>query len=96
MISVITITYNNVNELKKTVNSVIKFSSRKGSLINELVIVDNLSNDGTDAYVEKLNIPGIDLVYYRDSDAGVYDAMTKGVTLAKTDFVIFINSGDYL
>ena len=42
MISVITITYNNISELKKTVNSVIKFSSLNGSLIKELVIVDNL------------------------------------------------------
>ena len=96
MISVITITYNNISELKKTVNSVINFSLLNGSLIKELVIVDNLSVDGTDFFVEKLNIPSVNLIYHRDSDAGVYDAMNKGVTLAKNDFVIFINSGDLL
>ena len=96
MISVITITYNNISELKKTVNSVIKFSSLNGSLIKELVIVDNLSVDGTDSFVKKLNIPSVNLIYHRDSDVGVYDAMNKGVALAKNDFVIFINSGDLL
>jgi len=96
VISVITITYNNLAGLKDTLNSVSEFATINGSLIKELVIVDNMSSDSTEVYLENFDIHGVDLIYHRESDTGVYDAMNKGVALANNDFVIFINSGDSL
>ncbi len=96
MISVITITHNNLGGLKETVNSVIKYSKLSRSVINELVVVDNLSNDGTDLFMQNLTDINLVLNYQRESDFGVYDAMNKGVSLSKNKYVIFINSGDLL
>tara|TARA_B110000003_G_scaffold228021_1_gene229428 strand:- start:3382 stop:4152 length:771 start_codon:yes stop_codon:yes gene_type:complete len=96
MISVITITYNNLSGLKETVSSVIKYSGFSESVINELIVVDNLSIDGTDLFMRKLTNTNISLNYHRESDFGVYDAMNKGVSLSKNKYVIFINSGDLL
>ena len=96
MISVITITYNNLSGLKETVSSVIKYSELSRSVIDELVVVDNLSSDGSDQFIHKLTKDKISLNYHRESDFGVYDAMNKGVSISKNKYVIFINSGDLL
>ena len=94
MISVITITYNNLSGLKKTVSSVIKYSGFSESVINELIVVDNLSIDGTDLFMRKLTNTNISLNYHRESDFGVYDAMNKGIKLASGDLIGILNSDD--
>ncbi|MGF7077108.1 glycosyltransferase family 2 protein [Mucilaginibacter sp. 3215] len=87
-LSVITIVYNNVRDIERTIRSVVNQTYTN----IEYVIVDGLSNDGTlqviDKYKSKI------AKFISEKDEGIYDAMNKGLTLATGDYVIFMNSGD--
>ncbi|SDI33250.1 glycosyltransferase family 2 protein [Mucilaginibacter sp. P25] len=87
-LSVVTIVYNNVRDIERTIQSVI---NQTYSNI-EYVIVDGLSNDGTlqviDQYKSQIT------KFISEKDGGIYDAMNKGLALATGDYVIFMNSGD--
>lgn len=87
-LSVITIVYNNVRDIERTILSVVNQTYTN----IEYVIVDGLSNDGTlqviDKYKSKI------AKFISEKDEGIYDAMNKGLALATGDYVIFMNSGD--
>lgn len=88
-ISVITVTFNNLNGLKKTIESV----KNQTAKIYEHIIIDGMSNDGTVNYLssikkdEKIN-------YISEPDTGIYNAMNKGIALSKGSWLIFLNAGD--
>jgi acetyltransferase-like isoleucine patch superfamily enzyme len=89
LISVITIVYNGVNVIDKTINSVINQSYKN----IEYIVVDGGSADGTveiiKKYSEKINY------WISEKDKGIYDAMNKGIAAANGDWIIFINCGDF-
>lgn len=86
-ISVITVNYNNKEGLKFTINSVLqqKFNDY------EFIIVDGDSDDGSK---ELLNTVDSRITCVSEQDSGIYEAMNKGVRLAKGEYCIFMNSGD--
>ena len=90
-LSVITPTFNNINKLKKNIASV----SNQTFKNMEHVIVDNISDDGTDKLVEdyrkRVQYP---VVYIRERDNGIYNAMNKGVRAAKGEWIHILNSDD--
>lgn len=87
-ISVITVNYNNASGLEKTINSVICQTYSDF----EFLIIDGGSTDGSFEIIKKYNKY---LSYWcSESDDGIYNAMNKGVSFAKGDYVIFLNSGD--
>jgi glycosyltransferase involved in cell wall biosynthesis len=88
ILSVITVVYNNVKHIERTLLSIIHqtYSSI------EFIVIDGASNDGTLAVLEKYKIHFNQFV--SEPDKGIYDAMNKGLALAKGDYVIFMNSGD--
>ncbi|MFC0517973.1 glycosyltransferase family 2 protein [Mucilaginibacter angelicae] len=87
-LSVITIVYNNVRDIERTISSVVNQTYTN----IEYVIVDGQSNDGTLQIIEKYK----DRIakFISEKDEGIYDAMNKGLALATGDYVIFMNSGD--
>lgn len=87
-LSVITIVYNNVRDIERTIRSVVNQTYAN----IEYVIVDGLSNDGTLQVIEKYKDRVTKIV--SEKDEGIYDAMNKGLALATGDYVIFMNSGD--
>jgi len=95
-LTVITITYNNLKGLMKTVNSVhSKFCSIAANDQIEHVIVDGGSDDGTIEYCLDLKSNSSIPVNFRsERDFGIYDAMNKGVRRSSGDFLVFINAGD--
>lgn len=86
--SVITISYNNAEGLRKTMESV--FSQTCADY--EFIVIDGGSNDGSVDIIkngeQKLSF------WCSEADKGVYNAMNKGVSHAKGDYLIFMNSGD--
>lgn len=86
--SIITINYNNLKGLRKTIESIISQTERK----YEFIVIDGGSTDGSkeliESYSEKIDY------WVSEQDAGVYNAMNKGIKVATGDFVIFMNSGD--
>lgn len=89
-ISVITISYNNREGLEKTIQSVISQSYTDF----EYLVIDGGSNDGSKEILEKYSEK---ITYWvSEPDKGIYNAMNKGITKAKGEYLIFINSGDEL
>lgn len=89
-ISIITINYNNVSGLERTIQSVI--GQTYGNL--EYIVIDGGSVDGS-----KELIAGFEesITYWvSEADKGIYNAMNKGIKAATGDYLLFINSGDVL
>lgn len=86
--SIITVTYNNAEGLKRTLDSVRRLSYKHF----ELLIIDGKSSDDTPEVVRQYD----DVVtkFVSEKDNGIYDAMNKGVTFATGDYVVFMNAGD--
>lgn len=90
-ISVITVTYNAERFLERTLES-IRCQTHRDSL--EHVIVDGGSTDDTLDIIRR-RADAVDC-WVSGPDAGIYDAMNKGMDLATGDFIWFVNAGDEL
>lgn len=89
-LSVITINLNNVDGLQKTIESVVSQKYRDF----EWIVIDGGSTDGSKALIEQY----ADRFSYwvSEPDKGIYHAMNKGIGASKGDYLLFLNSGDYL
>lgn len=88
-ISIITINYNNLSGLIKTIESVIN----QCYLHFEFIVIDGGSTDGSKDYLISQNER---ITYWMsEPDRGVYHAMNKGLEQTTGDFCLFLNSGDY-
>lgn len=89
-LSVITINYNNVKGLKKTIDSVINQTYKDF----EYIVIDGASNDGSIDIIKEYKSK-IDY-WVSEKDKGIYNAMNKGILAAKGNYLLFLNSGDCL
>lgn len=91
--SIIIPTYNCSSLLKLTVESILKQDMN----LYECLIIDGGSKDDTlnviKDYVEKYKG---NFMYISEKDNGIYDAMNKGIKLAKGEYLYFIGAGDTL
>lgn len=89
-LSIITVNYNNFKGLKKTLESVFTQSVKNF----EWIVIDGGSVDGSKDLLEDCN----DQITYwiSEKDHGIYEAMNKGIKVAKGDYLQFLNSGDSL
>ena len=87
-ISVITVVYNSVSTIVDAINSV---AEQTHSEI-EHIVIDGASSDGTVAEIER-NRDSISH-FVSEPDGGIYDAMNKGLKLARGDVIGFLNSDD--
>ena len=86
VLSIVTICYNNLNGLKATISSI------DYQTPIQHIIIDGHSADGTVEYLSSLDNQKI--TWISEPDKGIYDAMNKGLNMAKGDYVIFMNAGD--
>ncbi len=90
ILTIITVNLNNVKGLEKTVKSVIN----QTSCDFEFIIIDGASTDGSrdviELYREKITYS------ISETDNGIYHAMNKGIAAAKGEYLLFLNSGDWL
>lgn len=87
-LTVITIVYNNVRDIERTVLSVLNQTYPN----IEYLVIDGASADGTLEILKKYEGKISKLISERDK--GIYDAMNKGLALASGDYILFMNSGD--
>lgn len=92
-LSIITINYNNADDLRKTLASVVAQTYPN----IEHVIVDAASKDGSvDIIKEYARACKHTVVWSSEPDGGVYAGMNKGIRKATGDYVFILNSGDEL
>lgn len=88
LITIVTVVYNNVTSLKRTIQSIIDQTYKN----IEYIIIDGGSTDGTvdviKSYDDKIDY------WISEPDKGLYYAMNKGLDLAKGEWINFMNSGD--
>ncbi len=89
-LSIITVTYQAANVLPITLQSVAAQTWRAW----EHIFVDGGSRDGTLAQIEAYAQAQERVRYLSEPDRGLYDAMNKGLTLARGEYVCFLNAGD--
>lgn len=87
-ITIITVNYNNLCGLERTLRSVA--AQTCGDF--EHVIIDGASTDGGAELLQSYERANTTIV--SEPDGGIYNAMNKGVALATGDYVLFLNSGD--
>ena len=83
--SIVTITKDNIDGLKKTEASI-----KAQTLTDyEWIVIDGHSNDSTKDYLESINAH-----YISEDDRGIYDAMNKAIPMVNGRYTIFMNAGD--
>lgn len=85
MVSIVTITYNNYDELVKTLNSL------PDSDFIESVVINGGKCEKTKEFLKTFSGKSIS-----EKDNGIADAFNKGVNLSSGQYIMFLNSGDEL
>lgn len=92
-LSIVTVCRNALSTLRATVSSVLAQKQRAGISIEHLII-DGASTDGTPDYLQELLEQGKIERYVSEQDRGIYDAMNKGMRLARGTVLTFLNADD--
>lgn len=92
-ISIVTVVYNGEATIRNTIESILCQEFKD----YEYIIVDGLSQDNTVSiakeYVKRFEGR---LRIYSECDKGIYDAMNKGIKLAKGEYVWLVNADDWI
>jgi len=86
--SVIVVTYNNADGLRRTLKSIRQLDYVQ----KEVLVIDGGSKDDTLAIIAENQ--DIITTSVSEKDNGIYNAMNKGIKLVKGDYVVFMNAGD--
>jgi glycosyltransferase involved in cell wall biosynthesis len=85
-ISIITVVFNAKDDLEKTLNSI-----KSQTTSAEVIVIDGGSSDGTTEVIKNSTIISRSL---SENDNGIYHAMNKGIGLATSKWLYFLNAGD--
>ena len=87
-ISIITVVYNDVKNIRQTMESLFSQTWQD----KEYIVIDGGSTDGTANIIREYSDR---LAYWcSDPDGGIYDAMNKGISHATGEWINILNSGD--
>ena len=87
-ISIITVSYNSENFIESCINSIISQSYKD----IEYIIIDGSSKDNTLKIIKRYSRYVSTIV--SEPDKGIYDAMNKGIKIAKGEIIGFLHSDD--
>ncbi|GAA4815309.1 glycosyltransferase family 2 protein [Litoribaculum gwangyangense] len=92
LLSIIIPTFNSAGTITETLESIVNQIYTN----IEVIVVDGFSNDTTCELVNKFKAAysHSTITLVSEKDKGVYDAMNKGIKLAKGDFLYFMGSDD--
>ena len=90
-LSIITINRNNASGLEKTMASVLRQTHQD----IEYIVVDGASTDNSVDVIKSFSNDSR-LRWISERDNGIYNAMNKGIRMATSEYIMILNSGDYL
>lgn len=95
LVTIVTITFNLIKAgREKTFRQCLE-SVHNGTYKNvEHIVIDGASKDGTLDLIKEYANKGW-VKYISEPDSGIYDAMNKGVRMAKGKYITFLNSDDF-
>lgn len=91
-LSIITVCYNSEKTIERTIESIIT----QNNSCFEHIIIDGKSTDNTVNIINKYKDTYNNISFISEKDNGIYDAMNKGIKLSKGEWILFINSDDWL
>lgn len=95
LVTVVTVAFNSEKTIEKTIKSVLGQTYPR----IEYLIIDGMSSDKTVELCKGYEKQALERGYlYRivsEKDKGIYDAMNKGIAMAKGEILGFINSDDW-
>ncbi len=94
MISFVIPAYNAENTIEKAVKSIL--NQKNSSLQYEIIIVNDGSKDNTKIKVQELIKSNDNIYLYEEENLGVSQARNLGVSKANGDYIIFVDSDDYI
>jgi glycosyltransferase involved in cell wall biosynthesis len=89
-VSVVTVTYNNLQGLLKTLESLKKLCVKP----SEVIVIDGASTDDTAEALTRISDEMTELRFVSERDGGIFDAMNKGRSLASSPLIHYLNAGD--
>lgn len=92
LLTIIIATFNSSRTLQRTLDSVLSQDWQGW----EVLVVDGGSGDNTVEIIEENERRDDRIRYVSEQDNGVYDAMNKGIGLARGEWVYFLGSDDWL
>jgi glycosyltransferase involved in cell wall biosynthesis len=89
-VDIVTVTYNSAVHLEKCLKSV----QLSRPFVNNYIIIDGGSTDATLSLLTKYS--DIITTIISEKDAGISDAFNKGISLCTSNFILLLNSDDWL
>jgi GT2 family glycosyltransferase/glycosyltransferase involved in cell wall biosynthesis len=93
-ISVIVVTYNNIEFTRACLESIDLYSDYENL---EIIIIDNASSDGTQKYLEEWSVLGANRsLILNDTNRGFSAANNQGLAIAKGEYLVLLNNDTYV
>ena len=92
MVSIIVPVYNSSKYLRKCIDSILEQSYKE----LEILLIDDGSTDDSRTICEKYASDDVRVIYKRKKNGGVSSARNQGLALAKGEYIIFVDSDDFL
>lgn len=92
LVSIIVASYNSADSIGSCVNSLTTQSFKDF----EMVFIDGKSTDDTINIIKSFQKDHSNINFFSEKDAGIYDALNKGINKAKGEWLYFMGSDDRL
>lgn len=87
-ISIIVVARNEIQTIANTLNNIISQDFKDF----DLIVIDGNSTDGTTAVIKRFERHISSFIC--EEDRNLYEAMNKGINISKSEWILFMNSGD--
>ena len=92
MISFIIPSYNSANTIKRAIDSIL---NQNTDIEYEIIVIDDGSTDNTEQVI-KCYENDLRIKYYKKDNSGVADTRNYGIKMATGEYLIFVDSDDYI